>query len=395
MKTKLAAVLVLVAVGAGAVLYATGAIGSSASTTTDYLTSPATVGDVTEQIAATGTVAPTSRTAITFGTSGWDATDTNAVQAAPATYPVREVEVKVGDTVAKGDALATADTADLEAQLRQATNDLKSAQVGLRAARTTLSDAEDADVTAQIRQAKQGLYSADNQLAQAEQKVEDLQDQIKAGTLTAPVAGLVTEVALVAGADAPAGAAVVIDSRDFKVTTDVVESDLADVKLGQQAAVTVSAVGADVVGTVTDISPVAGADTGSGVVSFPVTVTLQAPPATVRSGMSADVTITTASATNVLTVPAAALRGTNGDYRVLTLAADGSTTPVAVQVGLVTNTVAEITSGLTEGTPVVTGTASELRSTTGTTGGFGGGGVVVNGGAFPGGGPRFQRSNGN
>ena len=58
--------------------------------------------------------------------------------------------------------------------------------------------------------------------------------------------------------------------------------------------------------------------------TYPVVVTIADAPATLRSGMSADVTITIASATNVLTVPAAALRGSDGDYSVLVLGADGS-----------------------------------------------------------------------
>ena len=71
--------------------------------------------------------------------------------------------------------------------------------------------------------------------------------------------------------------------------------------------------------------------------------------------MTADVTITIDSATNVLTVPAAALRGTAGNYSVLILGADGTPTAQPVEVGLVTNTTAEIKSGLTEGQEVVTG----------------------------------------
>jgi macrolide-specific efflux system membrane fusion protein len=54
----------------------------------------------------------------------------------------------------------------------------------------------------------------------------------------------------------------------------VVESDLADIKVGQSAAVTVDAVGSTIDGTVTDISPVA-ADSSSGVVQYPVTVALK------------------------------------------------------------------------------------------------------------------------
>ena len=97
-----------------------------------------------------------------------------------------------------------------------------------------------------------------------------------------------------------------------------------------------------------------------------MTVPLAEAPAKARSGMTADVTITIASATNVLTVPAAALRGSEGDYRVLTMDATGSRSRPR-PVGLVTSTTAEIKNGLTEGTAVVTGTAAPrpARPTTG------------------------------
>ena len=71
--------------------------------------------------------------------------------------------------------------------------------------------------------------------------------------------------------------------------------------------------------------------------SYAVTVAL-AERARRRSGpgMTADVTITIDSATNVLTIPAAALRGTNGNYTVLILGADGTPVAQPVEVGLVT-----------------------------------------------------------
>lgn len=393
MKLKLLAVVVLGAVGAGALLYAFGVIGASAATTTEYLTSPASFGDVREEIAATGSLAAATRTGVTFGIEAWEIdADSTMGPTPPATYPVKEVMIAVGDTVAEGDVLATADTTDLKDDLARARNDLKSAQVSMRAADDQL---DNASTTAAKRQAKIARYSAINQLDQAETAVKDLEIQIRSATLTAPVAGVVTEVNLSAGADAPAGAAVVIDSPTFAVTTDVVESDVASVKLGQEATVELSAIDATVTGKVTTISP--EASSGSSVVSYPVTVTLDAVPAMARSGMSADVTITVASASNVLAVPAAALRGQDGDYSVRTLSADGTPVNTPVQVGLVTDSLAEITSGLTEGTPVVTGTAAELLQTTTANGGFGApGGVVVGGGAFPGGGARqFRQGNGN
>ena len=70
-----------------------------------------------------------------------------------------------------------------------------------------------------------------------------------------------------------------------------------------------------------------------------------------------------------MTIPAAALRGTNGAYTVLTLGADGTPVAQPVEVGLVTNTTAEIKSGLSVGQEVVTGVNTPATGTTTTTGG--------------------------
>jgi hypothetical protein len=163
--------------------------------------------------------------------------------------------------------------------------------------------------------------------------------------------------------------------------------------VGQDATVTVGAIDATIQGTVSAIAPTAGDSSGSGsVVSYPVTVTLTGAPSALRAGMTADITIVTASATNVLTIPAEALRGTAGNYRVQVMGADGTPTLTAVEVGLVTSTTAEIKSGLTEGETVVTGTAADRTATSGSgTNGFGGRGIGGGGVTVNGGGPVFTR----
>jgi RND family efflux transporter MFP subunit len=389
MKLKILAVVALGAVGVGAAIFAMGGLSASAANATEYLTSAAQTGDVTDDVAATGALETQSSYGLVFGSDPYLMTDTASAPNSTATWPVTEVKVEVGDTVAEGDVLATADTADLKRDLADATNALKSAQVSLRAAKSDLSDAEDADVTAQIRQAKIGLYNAESQVSKAQQDRDAIKAQIAAATIKAPIGGIVTEVNVTKDYDAPSGAAIVVASTTLQITTDVVESDLADIKVGQTAKVALSAIDAEVTGTVAAISPVASSDSNSGVVSYPVTVTLANPPATARAGMSADVTITIQSATNVLTVPAEALRGTAGDYTVLVLGADGQPAAQAVEVGLVTSTTAEIKSGLAEGQAVVTGTSTAQNATSNANGGFGGGVAI------PGGGPiRIEDGNG-
>jgi RND family efflux transporter MFP subunit len=394
MKLKLAAIGVMGALGIAAFAYSLGGFGATAAQGPQYLTATAAIGDVTAEIAATGTLAATSRTAVAFGLDAWIVNDGVSSPASPATFRVTEVSASVGSTVKAGDTLAAADSPNLQRQLTAATYDQQSAQLSLGNAEDTLEEAEDDDDTTRIRNATIARNNALKQVADADAKVAEIAAQLAAATLTAPIDGVITEVNIAPGFDAPAGAAIVIDAPGFQVTTDVVESDLASVEVGQTATVSIDAVGADVTGTVTAISPLA--TQGGSIVSYPVTVVLDETPEDAHAGMSADVTITTATAEGVLTVPTAALQGTGGNYRVRTLAGDGTVTAVPVEVGLTTASLAEITSGLSAGTTVVTGTASDLAGTSTTgTGGFvvpGGGGFAPNGGGFA---PNGGRGGGN
>jgi RND family efflux transporter MFP subunit len=242
----------------------------------------------------------------------------------------------------------------------------------------TAQDAYDAaTTTAQLRQTKIALLNARDGLAQAKAALADLNAQLSHASLLAPADGIVTVINLTVGANAPVADAIDLAAATFQVTANVVESDVSTLQIGQPATVTVSAISADLTGTVTAIAPVAETSTSGGVVSYAVTVSLQAPPPSLRPGMTADVTVTTASASGVLAVPAAAIRGTSGNYNVLVLTAAGTAEARPVTVGLMTSSLVEIKSGLNAGDVVITGTASQQRTTTG---GQGGNGIVVPGG---------------
>jgi macrolide-specific efflux system membrane fusion protein len=392
MKLKILAIVALGAVGVGAAYVAIGGLPASASTTPQYLTSAAATGDVSKDVAATGTVATTASYGLAFGGPAYLAGGTASSSSGTggsATWTVKTLKVKVGDTVKKGAVLATADTADLNRQAADARKNVLVAKIQLSNAQDTLDNASG---TSALRAARIGLYNAESQLSSATRTWEDLVNQAAFGTLKAPIDGIVTAVNIAAGLDAPSGDAITIESKDLQVTAEVVESDLAAVALGQEASVSISAVDASLTGTVTAIAPTATASSSNGsVVSYAVTVSLKDAPAVVHPGMTSDITITTASVTNVLTVPAAALRGTTGSYTVLVMGDDSQPTAVPVQVGLVTNTTAEIKSGLNAGEMVVTGVNTPQTATStqngggfGPAGGFGGAG---------GGGVRFRNGN--
>ena len=395
MKLKLLAILVLVVAGAGAIFVSLGGLPTNAASNATYLTSAAVVGNISNDIAATGTIAASTRYGLAFGTAAQPLTDATTTAAttsgASTTWLVAKVSVKVGETVKNGDVLATADTTDLKAQYDAAVLARRSAAIQVQLATTGLSDANAAGVTAQIRQAKISFYSAQTQFAQTQASEADLRDQIALAAIKAPIAGIVSEVNVVAGADAPSGDAIVVEAPSYEVTANVVESDIGSVTLGQAATITIAALNASADGKVTAIDRTSTTSSSSSVVSYPVTVALTDPPAGVLPGMTADVTITTASVTNVLTVPSEALTGTAGSYSVRILGPTGVPEARPVTVGLVTTTLAEIKSGLTAGETVITGTTAARNATTTTTNNQGGGnfrgfGGGAGGGVVPGGG---------
>ena len=381
MKWKVLAIVVLLAGGAVAVGVSLGVIGAApASAATEYLTAQAAVADVVAEVAATGAVAPTATYGLAFGEDPATVTGTTPAHgASTVTWPVTKVDVAVGDRVTKGETLATAATTDLQAQIDDANRALATAAIQLAFAQTAVSDATTTDAR---NQAKVQLYGAATNEAHARATRDALKARLALATLTAPADGLVTAVSVTVGADAPSGDAIQVAADPLEVTTSVVESDIASITVGQTASVTVAALGgASLEGTVASIAPSGSASGNQGVVSFAVAITLTNAPTGLRPGMSADVTITTATAPGVLAIPARALAGSAGAYRVRVLAADGTVSTRDVTVGLITSSLVEIKSGLQAGDRVITGTSAS-QNTTNRTQTFGGGGLGGPGGVI-------------
>jgi len=382
MRLKLLAILGLLVVGGAAIFVTVGGLPSSAAAATTYLTSTAAVADVSDDIAATGAIASSTSWKLVFGAAA--GATPSGQNGSPATWRVTVLKANVGDRVKKGQVLAMAANPDLDTAIVTATNDAASAEIQL----ATANDAYIAATTTDTqRQTRSALLNARNGLTNSESTLAELKDERAHNSLIAPADAIVTAVNVTRGQDAPTAEAIDLASVAFEVTADVVETDVASVQVGQTASVTVAAISADLTGSVSAIAPVAlSASSSNGVVSYAVTVKLNAPPPTLRPGMTANVTITTASASGVLAVPAAAIRGTSDNYTVLVMTAAGTPQAQPVTVGLMTSSLVEIKSGLSAGDVVVTGTSSQQRAGTTNTGA---GNFVVpggGGGGFRGGG---------
>lgn len=169
-------------------------------------------------------------------------------------------------------------------------------------------------------------------------------------------------------------ALVVRPAGALEVVVSINEVDIPKVKTGQAATVTLDALpDRTFTGTVTEVStglleggdaataaPSAGGGV-AGVVSFPVTIRLDAPPADIKPGMSADADIVLTTATGVLAVPTGAVQEKDGMTLVLVpgpAQADGTQgdpQPVEVTVGLRSDDLVEISAGLTEGQTIIVG----------------------------------------
>jgi multidrug efflux pump subunit AcrA (membrane-fusion protein) len=454
---KSVSIVAMFAIGFGAVFISTVGLGGAEAATTGFLTQAARRTNVTQASAATGTVTSAASYALVFGEDARLAGSSAGSGAAAPDWMVDGVAVAVGDRVTAGDLLATASTADVERDLaaantslvlariteseaQRALDDFKSdirrqltdANTAIDASKLAVKDARvvraDAAAGSPKRQARIAFIQASDQLrlakrnktdlqadlagdspeqaialgqaqetvADLEQQIADLTQSIQLARIVAPIDGIVSAVNVQPDFLAPATDAIVLDSAILEVIADVVESDVSSLALGQTAIVSIDALDLEVPGTVTSIAPSTDGGTSS-VVTFPVTVTLIDPDAAVRPGMSTDVEITIAEAAGVVAVPVVALRGVQGAYTLDVADGVGGMQTRQVTVGLVTESLAEIQTGLSEGEAVVVGTATARVESEDAQGGFGGPGGFGGGfrGLQGGGGPRGGGRGGN
>ena len=381
------AVLAAVFVGAGVGWAATRGSGAS----TKYLTAAVVRGTVAQTVAAVGAVQPGATVSLSFGGSTSSAgsgsgsgqgsnSGSSARSVSSGAAVVTSVTARVGERVAAGVTLARLDDSAAQAQLTSAQAQLSSAEAraaadGLSAAAATVAS----DASA---------------VAQAEQQVENAQASVNATVLTAPVTGIVTDVALSKGLP-PTSPAITMRTGSLRVVASVSEDDITDLVAGQKATVTFPALSQSATGTVGMLPSAANSGSGSGAVTFPVTINMPHPPANLLPGMTAQISIVISERDNVLYVPTSALSGSTTAATVQTLV-DGKPVTKAVEIGLSTNSTTEIIAGLSAGQIVVTGVVNPTATTTntGNGGGLGGTGGFRGGGGFGGGGGFRARTGG-
>ena len=402
-----ASVVVVVAAGVGI------ALAVNATPTGTFLTEEVQVRDVDVTVAASGTVQPSAEIGLQF-------------PAAP-TSVLKELNVRVGDTVAQGDVLASVHTQGLvaavvaaEAGVAQARSTLANAEVSGDQARQGISAADQAITQARLSIANTekdfppsvsgdpqpnkalALENAQKQLVAAEAQLEVARRQLEAyfplraaaqaglrqaqaqlssaqfnldqATMLAPFSGTVVAVASVVGepigttsvgTSGTTGFIILAALDEFVVTADFAEADVVGIAPGQTVRLDFDAIpGESRNGSVTEVAPFGRVDpSGATLTTYQVTISVPNAPTGLRAGMTAQASITTEERLNVVAAPVTAIVDTGSGFLVQVQSDDGSIRSVPVEIGIRGGYWVEILSGLSAGDRVVTGSDGALPPT--------------------------------
>jgi RND family efflux transporter MFP subunit len=310
-----------------------------------------TRGDVAKTVLVDGSLVMPNKAYLSFGITG----------------TVEEVLVEEGNNVTKDQVLARLDAPSLQSSVEMAELQVEIAEEQVKAARAqyeiaqinldegVLGQSEDV-LEQQVDMAKANWETAKLNLETAKLSLESAELNLEKAELVAPFDGVVTDISITDGKEISAAtlatpAISLVDTSEIEMRGFIDEIDVAIVKVGQAANITLDALPDDEVdGKVSFISLV-GTNL-AGVVSYDTTITLENPSSELKDGMSATAEVIIERRENVLLIPNRAIRGTTENPMVVVLV-DEQQEQREITLGLTDGINTEVLSGLEEGEEVV------------------------------------------
>ncbi len=269
---------------------------------------------------------------------------------------IKNLYVKTGDTVEKGQIIAELDVTEQESQLKKTRLQTRRDELAMI---ETLRNA-DGKSAEEVEQAK-----IDFELKREE--LNKLESTIANAKLTAPFSGTIVSVYVKKGDTAKAYDAIVTiaDLSQLTVAATLSQDDLKKVAVGMEVVVDVNAAG-QYKGTVQQLPNPKDPNSGGGGSGFPgegqkqpdsienyMIVKLDPFPEGLNRGTMLGVSVITQRKENAVIIPLAALRSYSGRNYVQVVDDKGNKREVDVELGQQTSTDVEIVKGLTPGQKVV------------------------------------------
>jgi RND family efflux transporter MFP subunit len=274
-----------------------------------------------------------------------------------------------GEKVKEGQVLISLDSSDYEAGIRQAEAALEMAQAAKRAndvnkatakanyERTLMLHEGGAVSDSQLEAAKAqydalNSGSAEAAVQQAQAALQQALDNIGNCTIKAPISGVVGSIALSLGemANLQSPAAIISDTSQLEVEIQVSESEISYVQEGSEVEVMISAVSPDPFkGVVASVS--VAADPASK--NYKVKITMDNPEGQIKSGMFAQVFLSTVSESNALCVPRNAVIPKGSQSVVYIVDEESRARMQVVETGIENSKYIQISKGLKEGQEVI------------------------------------------
>jgi macrolide-specific efflux system membrane fusion protein len=269
---------------------------------------------------------------------------------------VQSIDVSVGEKVAVGQLLATLNDSNQQAEVTAATYAVDAAEAAIAQAEAGGSSAQVSQARAQLAQAEVGLLKANQdeaatRLLATEAGTVQAVNGIPGDTVSAGNSSP-TNPAINGGSSIANGFIVIGDSSKFDFWAAFSQTEDVDLTKAQSATVSVDAIpGLTLPATVLLVET--SATQVGGVPEYFAEIQLSATDPRLRNGQTGSVNVTVAFANNVLAVPSVALfTGTNNQPQV-DVWSNGQAYATTVGIGLVGNTLTQITSGLQAGEQVM------------------------------------------
>lgn len=262
------------------------------------------------------------------------------------------VGVKEGDHVKKWQAIAQLDKKDLEERLLKTLRDYSKTRWDFEELHRVTYPNPLTDTVRRILDKSQ--FDLDKSVAD----VEIANEAMKLATLISPIDGVVTSITTpLPGTNiTPASAVFVVMNPDkLKFSANIDETDISKIKIGQKASITLDALIDHQFKTSVNLIGFSSITTKGGGNAYNVEFAVEnATGTTLRDGMNGDVDIIIEEREGVLVVPQSALARENGKT-IVKIIENKKIKNIEVELGLETDTEAEVTGDISEGQKIIIG----------------------------------------